>query len=204
MSEEEKSISTLFPQANDNEKVWRYLSFYKFIWLLENRQLYLPNITSLGDPFEGSLPKNTINDFEEKFEEWITMWNNQPLSGDLLSYYKNKLNDLEEKRRLLRDNTYVSCWSIRESESEALWKIYCKLNDGVAVKTTYKKLKKVASSDIGIIGKVQYIDYSSDSFEYAHPVSPFMYKRNSFDYEGEVRIIISYHIFKDAKVKLPN
>ncbi len=38
-----------FPQPNDHEIVWRYMSFGNYFWLLENEKLYQPNISSFND-----------------------------------------------------------------------------------------------------------------------------------------------------------
>ena len=40
--------------------LWRYMDFTKFVSLLETRTLFLARADKLGDPFEGSVPKNNI------------------------------------------------------------------------------------------------------------------------------------------------
>lgn len=179
-----------FPQANSKDKLWRYMSFRKFIWLLENKQLYQTSISRFNDPFEGSLPINTKKAFEEQYAKW---------------YPTSDLTRIEQKRKLLRDTTFASCWSLRETESEAFWKIYCRENDGIAVKTTYGKLEEYASTTIEIIGKVKYINYKTDNFDIWSPAAPFMHKRKSFDFESEVRIITVYDVFDEKDIKdFPN
>lgn len=166
-----------FPQAKPHEILWRYMSFKKFRWLLENQLLYQACVSRFEDPFEGSLPIKTKMEFEKQFNKL---------------YPSSNLKRIEEKREYLRDTSYASCWSLRESESEAFWKIYCKGNDSITIKTTYGKLEKYASSEFDIIGKVKYINYNTDSFELWSPATPFMHKRDAFDFESEVRIITIY------------
>lgn len=166
-----------FPQANPDEILWRYMSFRKFIWLLEYKLLYQTCVSRFKDPFEGSLPINTKKEFEKQYKIW---------------YPNSDLKRIEKMRKYLRKTSYASCWCLRESESEAFWNIYCKENDGIAIKTTYGKLEEYASSKIDIIGKVEYINYNTDSFELWSPATPFMHKREAFDFESEVRIITVY------------
>jgi hypothetical protein len=45
--------------AND-AKVWRYMSFSRFIWLLQKKQLWLSRADRLGDPWEISLAGNQL------------------------------------------------------------------------------------------------------------------------------------------------
>src|SRR5229473_4973026 len=42
------------------EKVWRYMSFSRFLWLLQNKQLWLTRADLLGDPWEISLAGNQL------------------------------------------------------------------------------------------------------------------------------------------------
>lgn len=204
MSNKKLPIIHRFPQVNDDKIIWRYMSFYQFLWLLLNQGLYQPSISSFNDAFEGSLPKNTKEDFENSFAEWLTKWEHQPISGELKEYYEKQLVKLEAKRRLLRNNTFASCWCLRDTESEALWKLYCKSNNGIVIKTKYGKLKEYASSYTDMIGKVTYINYETETIDFSYPVNLFMYKRKSFDFESEVRILSSYEVYEWADVTLPN
>lgn len=193
-----------FPQTGENEILWRYMSFEKFIWFLKNEQLYQPSISSFNDPFEGSLPRGTKKEYEKKYSEWQATLNLRSMGINLNDYKNEQLLEFEKQRKLLRDTTYASCWCLRNTESEALWKIYCQPQNGIVIKTTYGKLKKMASSSVDIIGKVQYLDYNTEKFELFSPVTPFMYKRTSFDYESEVRILTSYKLFKGFEETMPN
>src|SRR5260370_17843608 len=44
----------------DAEKVWRYMSFSRFVWLLQKKQLWLSRADLLGDPWEISLAGNQL------------------------------------------------------------------------------------------------------------------------------------------------
>ena len=54
------------PEGED-DRVWRYMDFTKFVSFIESRCLYFARADKLGDPFEGSLPKMTVA-AREKFK----------------------------------------------------------------------------------------------------------------------------------------
>jgi len=55
---ENKLKHPCFPQAAEGSvRVWRYLDLAKFIWLVENKKIYLSRLDLLNDPHEGSTPK---------------------------------------------------------------------------------------------------------------------------------------------------
>ena len=56
-----------FPQPeSDDIKLWRYMDFYKFESLLENKRLIFPRADKLGEPFEGTRPKGDIDWWKRK------------------------------------------------------------------------------------------------------------------------------------------
>ena len=46
---------TAGPTLGVDEKVWRYMSFARFLWLLQKKQLWLTRADHLGDPWEIAL-----------------------------------------------------------------------------------------------------------------------------------------------------
>lgn len=42
-------------QAVSEKTVWRYMSFSKFVWTIQNKRLWLSRADLLGDPWEISL-----------------------------------------------------------------------------------------------------------------------------------------------------
>ena len=41
------------PPANALVRVWRYMDLKKFVWMLDNKALYFPRVTTMNDPYEG-------------------------------------------------------------------------------------------------------------------------------------------------------
>lgn len=168
-----------FPQPPDeNIRVWRYLDVAKFIWLLQNQKLLLTRTDLFSDPHEGSIPKMNSKILEKQFLE------------DLKD--ADSLRDLIAFRQRLKQFTYVSCWHMNEHESEAMWRLYCGLRDGVAIQTTYQRLKQSLSKPGVHIGLVSYFDFDRDCIPINILYYPFMSKRMAFAHEREVRILKAF------------
>jgi hypothetical protein len=167
-----------FPQPdNPKERIWRYLDLAKLIWQLENSQLYLSRLDMLNDPHEGSIPSLLASIRDEEFRR---------ISDGKLDVQFPLIN------QQLRKSMYVSCWRLGNYESEAMWRLYCPGNDGVAIQTTYELLLESISHDPGLyIGCVNYIDYQTGYFPLNNAYYPVMHKRISFSHEREVRIVKS-------------
>jgi hypothetical protein len=173
---ENKLAHPCFPQPTDtSNRVWRYLDLAKFIWLLDNKKLWLSRLDSLKDPHEGSTPK-LLASFRDKYflgKGW-----------DLLVQQQPQIN------RNIRTCTYVSCWHLGNAESEAMWRLYCPDTKGIALQTSYKKLvDSIVHDPYLYIGCVKYIDYELGSFPLNNMFFPVMHKRVSFAHEQEVRLV---------------
>jgi hypothetical protein len=68
---------------------------------------------------------------------------------------------LERKNRLAPRTNFISCWHMSEHESEAMWKLYLRGFEGVAVRSTYARLSSslAESKPLMYIGVVDYVDY---------------------------------------------
>lgn len=167
-----------FPQPADTSiRVWRYLDLAKFVWLLENKNLYLSCLDLLKDPHEGTTPRLLALAREQQLRE---------LGADQLVAQMPAINQQSRK------SMYVNCWHFGNTESEAMWRLYCKNDDGVAIQTTYRKLVASIEADpFCYIGSVTYIDYESQWFPLDNGFYPVMHKRISFAHEQEVRLVKS-------------
>jgi hypothetical protein len=113
--------------------VWRYMSFAKFVWTIQNKCLWLSRADLLGDPWEISLSGEQLKLVIDRHP--ITPIGEVP-----------KETAEERAKRIIglwRKNTFISCWNKSPHESDALWKIYCKNTDGIVLQTTYEKLNLI-------------------------------------------------------------
>ena len=196
-----------FTQPEDDSiRVWRYLDLAKFIWLLENQKLYFSRLDLLGDPHEGSLPQFVADRFYSEHLNYDLALNYKKLVSEfgseegtlrfqamvphLIIQTDHMSNQQRSNNKSSSTHYYVNCWHMNNSESEAMWRLYCPNNNGIAIQTTYKKLVESTISDEYLhIGQVKYIDYESEVFPMDNVYYKLMHKRNSFVHEQEVRLI---------------
>jgi len=162
--------------ADQNAKIWRYFDFAEFISMLDSKALFFARADKLGDPFEGSYSKANIE-----------------LRPKVYAFMPEKiLKQLPQIYEKSRRFTLINCWSMSDCESEALWKLYLRSENGVAVQSTFKRLAESfrGYSDNVFIGKVKYADYETDWIPEGYSFYPFLHKRKNLAYENELRAVI--------------
>jgi hypothetical protein len=172
-------------------KIWRYFDFTKFVSLLERRALFFSRADRFRDPFEGSWTRLDVKFREqEKIKE--------------LKSKNHEINDEEIKNALKQDSLFyknikraslISSWHYNESESAAMWRLFLKSDEGIAIQSTTERFKACfnAYPEPVYIGKVNYINYDTDKFYYPFnvPFVTLLHKRSAFEHEREYRAIIS-------------
>jgi hypothetical protein len=151
--------------------VWKYLDLSKFLDLLLSKKLFMSRSDKFEDQYEGTFSEPT-------FEEIRKIAENNP---EFLDYYKSH-----------REKIVISSWHINEYESFDMWQIFTKNNEGLAIQSTVKRLQeamKPETKTTQYIGEVNYIDYKKEYIPFDDTFFPFLFKRKSFQYEREVRII---------------
>lgn len=181
---------------NTEVRLWRYLDFFKFKSLLETKSLFFCRADKFSDPFEGSLPKKEAECRIKTFKDQAFYFQ-QTFDKD--SALKNII-EIQNLHKRFKRGVVVNCWQINETESDAMWRLYLKDNEGVAIQTTTQKMIKTiknTNEEIGI-SKVRYLNYENDvwyhAIDYPHTsynfIIPFIHKRIEFKYESELRLFI--------------
>ncbi|WP_338631544.1 DUF2971 domain-containing protein [Clostridium baratii] len=169
-----------FESIDDNKKIWRYMDFTKFIDILENEALFFTRSDRFEDKFEGTLPiaNEVIKEKENKILE------------DKIDYEHRKWT--LELIKEVRKHMLISCWHINDNESDAMWKLYSKSTQSIAIQTNFGKLKKAFKNtdETVYIGKVKYIDYNLDVISESSLYNFWLHKRKAFSHENELRAII--------------
>lgn len=80
----------------ENTTIWRYITFYQLMSILNRDALYFCRVDRYPDPFEGSRPKPQAS----------------------------KSDDKTEVARFERKYIFGNCWHINERESAAMWEQY--------------------------------------------------------------------------------
>jgi hypothetical protein len=158
------------------------MDFTKLVSLIDSRRLYFTRADKFEDPFEGSWPKTNVA--ARKFvPEGI------PLGGR--ENFLKAMHDMSETNKHWPRYNAINCWHMNEYESAAMWRLYLKSDEGIAIQSTYAKLKKSLIDDERIfLGKVKYIDYDTEYINADNILGPFVHKRKSFAHEQEVRAIV--------------
>ena len=172
----------IFRPPPEEAVLWRYMDFTKFVSLLSTNALYFARADTLGDPFEGSLTKHN-RDLRPLFLQ------SQGLGPDKLP---DALQNITAALQEAPKYSLVNCWHENTYESEAMWKIYAREKDGIAIKTTFKRLRESFVCEETIyIGTVTYVDYENAYIAESDLFTPVLHKRKSFEHEREVRAIKS-------------
>ena len=156
---------------NPDTIVWKYLDLSKFLDLLLSKKMFMSRSDKFEDQYEGTFSEPT-------FEEIKRIAANNP---EFLDYYKSH-----------REKVAISSWHTNEYESFAMWQIFTKNQEGLAIQSTIGKLKEALQPEKETkqyIGEVNYIDYKKEYIPFDDNFFPFLFKRKSFQYEREVRII---------------
>ena len=151
--------------------IWKYLDLSKFLDLLLSGKLFMSRSDKFEDQYEGTFSEPT-------FEEIKKLAIDNP---EFLNYYKTH-----------REKVAVSSWHINEYESFAMWQIFTQNSEGLAIQSTIGRLQKAVNPEKSFnqyIGEVNYIDYKKEYIPFDDSFFPFLFKRKSFQYEREVRII---------------
>ena len=73
-----------------------------------------------------------------------------------------------------------------------MWQIFTQNSEGLAIQSTIGRLQNALKPETNFdqhIGEVNYIDYKKEYIPFNDMFFPFLFKRKSFQYEREVRII---------------
>jgi hypothetical protein len=157
-------------------KVWRYMSFSRFVWLVQKKKLWLSRADRLGDQWEISLAGGQL-------EHVIS---HHPITPMGEKRRETPMQRSERIIKLWRQNTFISCWSASEHESHALWRIYCASTDGVAIQTTFGRLRESVGNLL-----LCRVTYEAPGTRRQTPtlVDLVTKKRPMFAYEQEVRVV---------------
>ncbi|MFH1884202.1 MAG: hypothetical protein ABIL62_16010, partial [Planctomycetota bacterium] len=156
----------------------------KFVSMLHYKSLHFTRVDKLKDPYDSSVTSFFV-DFIEIIESDIK---------------KIKEDEKEQRKKL-----FVNCWHINASESAALWKVYMKSDEGIAIQTTVKKLITVleaSNNDLPFdLASVNYDPSklasvatmpNGESILSLSTTKALFTKRSCFQYEKELRVIAGF------------
>jgi hypothetical protein len=172
------------PIPSPETKLWRYMDLTKLLAILSTGTLRFTNVIVFEDPYEGHVPIPSIKHIKDRMVyKWPTDEKNTLLALKQRRLYK-------KLAKTLYGYCFVNCWHRNDDQSAAMWKLYLSSNEGVAVQTTFQRLKDCFDATrlfIGI-GEVEYVDFKKMEKDRAFLVpKTILMKRKSFAHEQEIR-----------------
>lgn len=168
----------------DSTPVWRYQDLGKLISMIERKALFFSRVDLLGDPYEGAQTPG------------------YSLARDLAAYSmaqkhgtseRDIIKRLKEEARRRREHVFVNCWYMGDHESDAMWRLYCRSGECIAIRSTVGRLKNALSGapQRVFIAEIKYVDYGFAFLPSDSELQPFAHKRISFQHERELRAIVT-------------
>jgi hypothetical protein len=173
------------PPDDPDVAIWRYIDLTKLVALLDSASLFFARADTLGDEFEGSYSRLNVQLRPDVYKD---------IPSEALAR-------ISEFTSAMTRHSYVNCWNVSSVESAALWGLYVPPSGGVAIRSTFQRLVDCFSEEEADVdplpmgqtihvGVVHYVDYDSTWIPEGNTFWPFVHKRQSFEFEGELRAII--------------
>ncbi|TAL63078.1 MAG: hypothetical protein EPN88_12705 [Bacteroidetes bacterium] len=184
-------------KLEDHQLLWRYMDLPKFVSMLETKGIWLARADTVKDKHEGKMPDEMRANIENAYA-----------SGKLEDNQKTDIKNADDFQDYLVKNTFISCWHKNFDENMAMWEIYGKNSNAIAVQTTVKKVRdSVDPSGLQgfslIMKDVQYknADEVKGDINYEEC---FFRKRRPYEYEKEVRISLDTYDVRAPTKKNPD
>jgi hypothetical protein len=132
-------------------KIWRYMDFTKFVFMLEERALFFSRADHLLDPFEGRASETSLKS-DEALEPSLSRSDGAAGSGSGA-----------------RQRFFINSWHVNEHESIAMWKLFAKSDDAIAVESTYGRLRACLPANVGAEGEPRGAHIDAALVEYVDP-----------------------------------
>jgi hypothetical protein len=174
----------IFERPPIDATIWRYMDFPKFVDLIDRSTLFFSRADRLGDSWEGSLSRATLQIEAAQLRRGISNTERGERNVEQLR------EDSARYRERLAMFIMVCCWHEADHESAAMWKMYACEGAGIAVRSSFGALERALPRNFPqfiYAGRVRYIDYAQQPVPSSNSYFPFLFKRSSYDHEREVR-----------------
>ena len=170
---------SVFEPPPDNTKIWRFINFQKFMSMITDSSLYFSRLDKLGDPFEGLYSKASIQSDEKVYNSEASDYGRSVIKGIHATAYK------------IRRTSFANCWYMNEYETELLWSRYSFMDDGVAIQSTFERLKSCLNIPHAVyIGKIKYKDWDAEPIPLGNVMNTIVTKKINHRDERELRAAI--------------
>ncbi|MBU1399353.1 MAG: DUF2971 domain-containing protein [Proteobacteria bacterium] len=202
---------------NENTPLIKYMDFWKFEKLLKDSAIYFNRVDNLNkeDFYEGTLTKEIYDCLIDKIYNhemlrFVTEILSHPkpseifisdikITGNMHKDLTNIRNRFQKFYDHLKQWLFVNCWCIGENELNTMWNSYTTKHEGIAIKSTFKRIKqslhKEQIKDGGRIRarKVNYCDYDEAFQDEAAGNAPLFFRL------GGIYEILKHMLFTKTK-----
>lgn len=173
-------------EAHDDALILRrFMSYSKFQHLISTRTLYFAPSSAFNDKLEGHYTFRDYEGWDKQLAGWGFDFNAREMAA-------------QAKATIANDNqqaVVISCWTNSPTSCPRMWKEYARSPDSLVVETTVGQLRHALGSGFLIV-PVRYLDFDEHQIPKEHSLQPFCYKRDSYAWEQEVRVIGEMEIGK--------
>lgn len=197
--------------------IWRYMDYAKFASSIKRESgfgLWFSPIRDLAssDPYEGTLSSETSRNVSDKIAEFLIPFVKSTSSEDpkvrringvvvdptcdesLAAFVAGMVLPLLSDMSQHASHKAVNCWHKNETESIAMWSLYCQSEYGVVIESTVGRLHDVVQSaepksECITAGSVQYKDQRATINQSEDVNSFFFRKQPQFRHENEFRLV---------------
>jgi hypothetical protein len=181
---------TSHPRTNipdEGEPIWRYIELAQLIALLERESLFFSRADNFEDAHEGAIPTPT----RERREEALNGIDEDIVEGFIPSITQG-----------FRQFTFMNCWHHKDTESATMWGAYSDGGVPICIESNVGRLIDAiddgGTSEEVFIHEVEYKNFDTYDIPDWNPINigdylpPYLYKRNEFRSENELRAIIQH------------
>jgi hypothetical protein len=163
----------------------RYLTTDKFLDILLCRRMFVGRMDGLEDQFECEYTRQLC----DEFNRIIVLRDGVCVEGGVEWY-----------RKKIMKSTCVLSWTLDNNENMALWRLYGKVKNCLAIETTVALVKEILSPNTQVLSarieKVKYIDHFTHEFykellDDGGAIDLPRLKNCGYRFEDEARIIYS-------------
>ncbi len=130
-----------FEAPETDVSIWRYMDFTKFVDVLEHAGLFFVRADKFDDPFEGSVPKVNFEARAPAFEQArLRLGPRDPLPAGAL---KELVTSTSRFYQWIRRMVTINSWHMNDQESAAMWKLYAKTNESIAIRSTLRSAERL-------------------------------------------------------------
>jgi hypothetical protein len=137
--------------------IWRYLTFHKFLSLIELGAVWFAKLGIFQDAEEGLTPEWTRQKIKSQHRVMEGWFRDEERKSQVRRF-------VEDNERDGRDLIVASCWFVGDHESKDMWAEYAQDAKGVVIKSTAGAVTRSLVQSLEKkwwIGKVTYVDLLS-------------------------------------------